>query len=464
MNIVWIVADTFRQDHLGCYGNPEIRTPCLDALAQQSVRFDRHYAAGFPTMPTRANHHTGRWLLTRFGWQALPDDAVTLAQLLAEAGFHTAAVADTPFYWRNGMNYDRGFQSFFPVLGQGGPRGRFIPDPSPHEWKDVNAWWRRESDRCAPRTLTLAGDWLERHYQEDFFLYIDTWDPHEPWDAPEYYARMYMPEHDGEVINPFYGRVEDEPGFTMDRLRKAHASYCGEVTMVDAWIGVFLRKLENMGLLDNTAVIFTSDHGFYFGEHGGMFGKANLATRPDGALYRHGDKDAPWGFSPIYEEVAKIPLLLRIPGVSAGQYSGLTSAIDVMPTVLDLAQIAIPEWVEGQSLLPKTTGQTAHGRDFVLTAEPMASPGDRVRSVDDIGRPLGDWQVITVTTQEWSLLYSPERGKSQLFHLPSDPGQTCNRISQDRHVANELHRHLLEFMDAVDAPPHLKEPRSQLEI
>ena len=143
MNIVWIVADTFRQDHLGCYGNPEIRTPCLDALAQQSVRFDRHYAAGFPTMPTRANHHTGRWLLTRFGWQALPDDAVTLAQLLAEAGFHTAAVADTPFYWRNGMNYDRGFQSFFPVLGQGGPRGRFIPDPSPHEWKDVNAWWRK---------------------------------------------------------------------------------------------------------------------------------------------------------------------------------------------------------------------------------------------------------------------------------------------------------------------------------
>ena len=80
-----------------------------------------------------------------------------------------AAVADTPFYWRNGMNYDRGFQSFFPVLGQGGPRGRFIPDPSPHEWKDVNAWWRKESDRCAPRTLTLAGDWLERHYQEGLF-------------------------------------------------------------------------------------------------------------------------------------------------------------------------------------------------------------------------------------------------------------------------------------------------------
>ncbi len=464
MNFVWIVADTFRQDHLGCYGNDEIRTPALDGLATESVRFDRHYAAGFPTMPTRANHHTGRWMLARFGWQPLPDDAQTLAQLLTAAGYHTAAVVDTPFYWRGGMNYDRGFQSFFPILGQGGPRGRFIPDPSPHEWKDDNAWWRRESDRCAPRTLTLAGDWLENHYEEPFFLYIDTWDPHEPWDPPEYYSRLYMPDHDGEVINPFYGRVADEPGFTFERLKKAHASYCGEITMVDIWIGMFLEKLRNMGLWDDTVIIFTSDHGFYFGEHGGMFGKASLAKRPDGGLYRHGDRDAPWGFSPIYEEVARIPLLLRIPGVRQGRYSGLTSAVDVMPTVLELARTEIPDWVDGRSLLPATHNENTPGRAFTITTEPFANPGERVRSVDDISRPLGAWQVTTVTTEDWSLLYSPEPGRSQLFNLEADPGQTHDCISEEPAVARETHRLLVEFMDSMDTPERLSKPRGRLEI
>ena len=464
MNFVWIVADTFRQDHLGCYGNDEIRTPALDALALEAVRFDRHYAAGFPTMPARANHHTGRWMLSRFGWRALPDNAQTLAQLLTASGYHTAAVVDTPFYWRGGMNYDRGFQSFFPVLGQGGPRGRFIPDPSPHEWKDDNAWWRRESDRCAPRTLALAGDWLERHCQERFFLYIDTWDPHEPWDPPEYYSRLYMPDHDGEVINPFYGRVADEPGFTFERLKKAHASYCGEITMVDTWIGMFLKKLRNMGLWDDTVIIFTSDHGFYFGEHDGMFGKASLAKREDGSLYRHGDLNAPWGFSPIYEEVAKIPLLIRVPGVQSGHYSGLTSAVDVMPTVLDLAETETPDWVDGNSLLPAARDENTPGRTFTVTTEPFANPGERVRSVDDISRPLGAWQVTTITTEDWSLLYSPEPGRSQLFNLATDPGQTHDRISEEPAVAREIHTLLVGFMDDMDTPERLSGPRSRLEI
>ena len=120
MNVIWIVADTFRKDHLGAYGSSFIRTPSLDALAAKSVRFDAHYAAGFPTMPTRADHATGRWTMSFMGWEPLPDGAVTLAQLLGDAGVHTAAVVDTPFYWRHGMNYDRGFQTYFTVLGQEG--------------------------------------------------------------------------------------------------------------------------------------------------------------------------------------------------------------------------------------------------------------------------------------------------------------------------------------------------------
>ena len=342
MNVIWIVADTFRQDHMGAYGNQAIRTPSLDALAARSIRFERHYAGGFPTMPTRADHATGRWTMSFMGWEPLPEGETTLAQMLAGAGYHTAAVVDTPFYVRGDMNYDRGFQSFFINPGQDAPGTK---DPLPghrHESQDVRAAWRHESDCNAPRTFIDAMRWLERHYKEDFFLYVDTWDPHEPWDAPAYYTEPYWPGYDGEVVDPIYGHWQDVPGFTEERVDKAHAAYCGEITMVDTWIGYLLRGLENMGLMDKTAVIFTSDHGFYFGEHGGLFGKMTFDKGPDGNLLPHSAKGVRWDHSPLYEEVARIPLLVYVPGAAPGARGHVNSAVDVMPTVLDILGQEIP--------------------------------------------------------------------------------------------------------------------------
>ena len=89
-----------------------------------------------------------------------------------------------------------------------------------------------------------------------------------------------MPEYDGEEVRAAYGYWRDVPGLTGDRVRTAHAAYCGEVTLVDTWLGYLLGMVERMGLMDNTAVIFTSDHGFYYGEHG-FFGKMNLAKLAD---------------------------------------------------------------------------------------------------------------------------------------------------------------------------------------
>ena len=247
MNVIWIVADTFRRDHIGAYGNPTIRTPSLDALAAGAVRFDRHYSAGFPTMPTRADHQTGRWTMSFMGWQPLPAEVTTLAEILVGHGLHTAAAVDTPYYLRDGMNYDRGFQSFFMNRGQD-TLWSMIPQPGyHHESLDVREAWRYESDRNAPSTFMTAIRWLRRHYKENFFLYVDTWDPHEPWDAPPYYTELYWPDYDGELVLPLYGNWHDVPGYEQATLRKGHATY----------------------------------HGFYFGEHGGLFGKMNpsLTTR-----------------------------------------------------------------------------------------------------------------------------------------------------------------------------------------
>ena len=163
MNVIWIVSDTFRRDHVGAYGNRKIHTPSLDALAAESVRFDAHYSAGFPTMPTRADHQTGRWTMSFMGWAPLPTGVTTLAEILAGHGLHTAASVDTPYYLRDGMNYDRGFQSFFMNVGQD-TLWSLIPEPGyHHEALDVRAAWRSEADRNAPKTFMSAMQWLERH-------------------------------------------------------------------------------------------------------------------------------------------------------------------------------------------------------------------------------------------------------------------------------------------------------------
>jgi len=468
MNVIWITSDSFRQDHIGAYGNQQIKTPALDRLAAKSVRFERHYAAGFPTMPTRADHFTGRWTMSFMGWSPLPADVTTIAEILAAKGLHTAAVVDTPFYLRDGMNYDRGFNTFVMNTGQEGSGAKKLKDGR-HESQDTRAAWRFESDYNAPQTFTKAMQWLEHHYKEDFFLYIDTWDPHEPWDAPAYYTEIYRPDYDGEIIEPIYGCWPDVPGFTQDRLAKAHATYCGEITMVDTWLGYFLRRVENMGLMEKTAVIFTSDHGFYFGEHGGLFGKMVYEMEPDGQYPALDDWDKQieggiWAYSPLYEEIVNIPLLIYLPGVAAGECRRLTSAVDMMPTVLDVLGCDIPGFVEGRSLLPNINDFSANGREFTVSSIPFANPGDPVRSVDNFLRMLKAPTVTTITSAKYALLYSQEAGQSKLYDLALDPAQNNDIIADHPEVARELHQYLVKFMRDTQVAEYLRKPRLELMI
>ncbi len=460
-NVIWIILDTLRRDHLGCYGNQTVRTPSLDALAARAVRFERHYLASFPTMPARADYYTGRWTGCFMGWQPLPCGLVTLPEILSNAGFHTAAVVDTPFYTSNGMNYDQGFATFIEVPGQEywGRHTYGLED-------DIRKTWRSESDRFAPQTFTRAIQWLEEHHEEDFFLYIDAWDPHEPWDAPSDYTELYWPGYDGEIISPPYRRWQDVPGFSEEMVKKGHACYCGEITMVDTWLGYLLRKIEDLGLMENTAIMLTADHGFYFGEHGGLFGKMILAFPSDTPWWAESGRLllAPWTHSPLYEEVTACPLLIYAPGVAPEVYRGLTSAVDLMPTVLSILGQEIPAEVEGHSLLPVMKDTKLKDRKFVVSTHPFANRDTIIRSVDGQPRPMQVFSATTVTTEEWTLLYSVERGGSTLYHLPSDPKQEKNIIKERPEVAKELHQLLVEFMNGYNVSSFLLEPRSGLRL
>lgn len=471
MNIVLIISDTFRRDHLGCYGNSRIRTPHLDRLADQAIIFDRCYAASFPTIPNRADLLTGKYNFTYLGWSPLPREEITLAGVLTQAGYSTVAVVDTPFYVRNGYGYDRGFADFIWVRGQ----------RSGSEHDDVTTTWRCEADRFGPSTLSAAEEWLERHYKEKFFLLVDTWDPHEPWDAPDYYVEMYQPEYDGQPsIYPCYWEWE-EVGLAAEDVKAAHAHYCAEITMVDRWIGRLIERIESLGLMEETAIIFTSDHGFYFGEHG-LFGKGRMKSeygfklggplRGRWGIGAHLFRDprtertqvatAYWHRSPLYEEVTRIPLLMVLPQATPGRTDALVCAPDLMPTILQMADAPIPEPVQASSLLPLIQGKRDQVHDFVVTSWPLYNPGQPIRVVDDFERRVVEPLPSTITDGEWTLLYATEGEPAELYNTATDPQQEHNVFQGNESVAGDLHAKFVNFLEEVGTDETLLDPRRQL--
>ena len=225
-----------------------------------------------------------------------------------------------------------------------------------------------------------------------------------------------------------------------------------------------MRSVENMGLMDKTAIIFTTDHGFYFGEHGGLFGKMSSDKYPDGTLRPYGEPGSQWSYSPLFEEIVHIPLLVHAPGISPGVHQGLSSAIDVMPTVLDLLGMEIPAFVQGKSLVTGLQDTSRLGREYVVSSIPFANPGDPVQSVDSLLRTLSDPPVTTITAGEWSLLYSPQEGLSELYNLNSDPKQLNNVIGTHIDEAREIHQLLVKFMHETKVPDRLLKPRLELRL
>ena len=450
-NVVLIVCDTFRRDHLGAYGNRAIRTPHLNRLAAESVVFDHHVISSFPTMPARADLLTGLCSYTFMGWEALPSGLETLPARLSEAGYLTMGVVDTPFLVRDGYGYDRGFDDFIWVRGQG-------DDTRPHERADARITWREERDRLVARTMTAADRWLERHYREPFFLYVDTWDPHEPWDAPPFYTELYLPEYDGRTLYPAYGKWS-EAGLSEEDVALAHATYCGEVTMVDRWVGFLLDKLRVLGLDERTIVVFTSDHGFYFGEHG-YFGKAEWIDDPGAELSADAEVpewfSASWlltiGRSPLYQELTRVPLVVRGPGLAPGRRHALTTAPDIPATILELAGVEPPPGLHGRSFGDVLRGGGEH-RPFVVSSWPLYfARGELTSAVDGRVRELASSMPITVTTRELSLVVGEAGEPPELYDLEVDPDESTNVWSEKTGEGSALFAEALAFLEECGTP------------
>ena len=347
-NVILVIIDTLRKDHVGAYGNDWIQTPTLDALAEESLLFTQAYPEAMPTIPVRRAIHTGMrtWPTrsTSFGWKPIPSGQTTVAEILSKEGFGTYLVTDT--YVQFPMSFGRGFGAYNTIRGQ--ERDRY-KDPSTISEEEMrrryiilgegkkarqylaNVQGREgEEDWFAPRVFLDAMDALEvaAAKNQPFFLVADCFDPHEPWDPPENYVSLYDKGYKGkELLDDNYG---SDDYLTDRQLLRMRALYAAEVTMMDRWLGKFIERAHELGIMEKTLFMVVSDHGHLLGEHG-YTGKLAYA---------------------LYPELTDIVFMVRHPqGEGAGKSSDFyVSTHDVAPTILGFLGVENPEPMDGQDL------------------------------------------------------------------------------------------------------------------
>jgi arylsulfatase A-like enzyme len=463
-NVILIVSDTMRRDALACFGGRWIQTPHLTEFANRAVRCTNAFLCSFPTVPTRHDLLTGQYTFTFKPWSPLDKETITLQDVLRPAGVYTALVVDTPHPFTPTYNYQRNFDFVRINHGQEGEPYRTDPiavkmpcDPGKlrNGTKVVTQYLRNVADRkveedyfCA-RTLHGAADWLEKnHRRQPFFLYVDTFDPHEPWDPPKHYVDKYDRDYHGdEVIYPRYDRWKDF--LTEAELKHCRALYAGEASMVDHWAGHLLHSVEKLGLLDNTLVLFLADHGFYLGEHGYI-----------GKSFIRGDK---YQSLPLYSEVCRVPFLAHFPGCKPGTaIDALVQPVSVAATVVDFLGIKAPPSFAGPSLWPVLQGKEPKVADIAVSSPNLSNPTmKRPHPTNRASVTDGNWLLVygssgpvdsadsTASVDSQQRLVAPltgERLAPELYDLTSDAGCTKNLVEAHKDRAADLHRQLLAFL------------------
>ena len=356
MRTVVVLMDTLKRNMIEVY-NPEtwVKTPNLTKFSKEAVTFDNHWVGSAPCMPARRDILTGRLNFLERSWGPIEPFDITLPKVLAQKNVFSHIVTDHPHYFRlGGEDYVQQFSTWDFYRGQeGDPWISRIDDPTfmpddyygklrkQYQWNRTN--WPTEDEYPTPKTFEAASKWIEDNKgHDDFFLLVETFDPHEPFDVPDEYMDMYDNKYEGPYFEtPTYSEV-DVPEDALEYINKRYAAL---LTMTDNHFGKFIQRLKDLDMYEDTMIIVTTDHGYFLGERN-YFGKN----------YMH-----------MYNELAHIPLLVRFPkGERAGErVSSITQNIDIMPTVLDYSEIEIPAEVQGKSWKPIADNRN-YQREYAL--------------------------------------------------------------------------------------------------
>lgn len=382
-NVVVVVIDSLRSDHVGAYGGRRAQTPTLDALATESLVFTHARHEALPTVPVRKSLLIGRSGFPFRGWHpegALPNvpgfegihrDEVTFLDVLGKRGYLTGYVTDNPHLQRPAFAHFRGRADVMTVVkGQiPGWRQRRIPvsgarlrrhlAPELHgvdrgrvrEYLGYNAAARAEEDYLAARVFGGGIDFLEQtaFRGQPFALVLDCFDVHEPWDPPDPYLARYARIRRGgyRPVMPFATPAGRTSALSKRTLALAQAMYAAEITLLDAWLGRFLTRLDQLGL-SNTWVAVISDHGVSLGEHG-LIGKDS---------------------NELHGELIEVPFMLRHPQrLGARRRTGyFASSHDIAPTLLRGVGAPVPKAMDGADLRPLLEGRRARPRPVWTSA------------------------------------------------------------------------------------------------
>jgi arylsulfatase A-like enzyme len=428
MNVILVILDSLRKDHVGAYGNGRIRTPNLDALANESLRFTRAYPESLPTLPARRAIHTGlrTWPFRNWdppegetfmpaGWQQIPEEQTTLSEILLEKGFNTVLLSDTQHLFKASMNFQRGFRVYDWIRGQERDHYRptlRVPDEEVEklvvpgnsrsmvdkvrQYLANTANRETEEDWFAPQVFTMASEFVRTaDGGQPFFLVVDCFDPHEPWDPPQEYVSLYDEGYNGpEPIVPEYS----DAGWIGEReLERMRALYAAEVTMTDRWLGRFLDRLSSSGFAQDTLLVVLADHGVALGEH-------DATGKP---------------FWALWPELTDIPFLIRHPeGAGAGRTSDhYASTHDVAPTVLGFLGITPQNPMDGQDLSVLFDGSEPEPREHFT---------------------LGYDEYVWTRDDRYVMVSRDDGAQARLYDLTTDPGMNSDLAGERPDVVEQM--------------------------
>jgi Arylsulfatase A and related enzymes len=440
-NILWICTDQQRQDTLGAYGNQWVNTPRIDRLAEEGVLFEQAFCQSPVCTPSRSSFLTGRYPRTtrcRANGQDIPADEKLISKLLSEEGYicglagklHLSACHPSvnkgterriddgfdQFFWSHHPHAEWPTNEYIQWLKAKGKV--FEPQPyeaSPHVSYGPDAE-HHQTTWCAEKAVQFIE--TNADYERPWFFLVNLFDPHHPFDPPKDYLDRYLerldeiplPNYvDGELDNkPVYQRIDRDGAYGMkghlaasgmsDRdHRLIRAAYWAMCDLIDDQVGRMLDSLERSGQLDNTIVIFMSDHGELLGDHG---------------MYLKGPH--------FYDCSVRVPLIVRGPGIRGGRrIASLTELADLAPTLLEASHSPVYEGMQGKSLWPLLS----NGNEDVLNHRE-----DVYCESYDANFPHGDlraWATMVRTDNHKLVLYHNDNS-GELYDLKADPNENRN--------------------------------------
>ncbi|HET6448744.1 MAG TPA: sulfatase [Conexibacter sp.] len=418
-NLLLVIIDSIRADHLGSYGRAHAHTPNLDALARESLRFTHVYPEAFPTGPARATIYGGRRIFPFADWRGPPPDmpgtpgwqdipVQNLVTTLRAAGWFTALAVDTPWVLVPSQKpFQEALHRYVPIPGQTGTvtrpaslisdaeLARHVPpkilaSSSGQKMRQylANQVGRRSEADYLPAQVFSAGMRLleeANRQRKPFALMLDCFDPHEPWDPPARYVRMHGGDlhrawDPGTVLN---GTTATN-GLGPDDVAQMKALYRAELSMSDHWFGNFMQRFHELKLERETLILFLSDHGFLLGERGYV---AKMATQ-------------------CHPELIHVPLMIRSPdGRGAGRTTDyFTQTQDVATTLLRAATVRRPDFMDGQNLLALLEGR--RGKRKLKRREYVTGSYS---------------SIVFARDRRWSYMGDNQNADPQLFDHARDP-------------------------------------------